>query len=132
MDCCASGLASLKRSDVEVIGASAWESTAASSAQASITRAIINELKALDGAPITTTQLISRLHCKASVRRRMSMPIHQAIQSDDHPPALIHRIEKTPSPQQPLVNKVPKYAHVTITVNVSTIITIVLGAQGQD
>lgn len=121
MDCCASGLASLQKSDVEVVGASAWESTAAVSAQASFTRAIIDELKAINGASITTTQLISRLYSQSSVLRGMSMPVHKRTSDIERPPALIHRIESTPSPQPglPQVKAVARYSHVIMTVKVS-------------
>ncbi|KAM4067211.1 hypothetical protein HRG_001195 [Hirsutella rhossiliensis] len=43
-DCCAAGLANLDQSDVEVLGASAWESEAAVNPQVSFARALINDL----------------------------------------------------------------------------------------
>lgn len=119
LDCCAAGLAFLDRDDIEVLGASAWESTAAVPAQASFTRAIIDELRALQGAAITTTQLISRLHSLQSVRNGRSMPVHKRAMTNDQPPALIHRIEQTPALSSAQVVGVPKYSHVLIAVKVS-------------
>ena len=55
MDCCAAGLADLDEGGIEVLGASAWESVAASSPQSSFTRAIIDELKSINGNSIAIT-----------------------------------------------------------------------------
>ncbi|KAF4505467.1 hypothetical protein G6O67_007413 [Ophiocordyceps sinensis] len=119
LDCCVAGLAHLDHDDFEVLCASSWESVAAGSAQASFTRAIIDELKALNGGAITTTQLISRLHSHRSVRKGVSMPVHKRALDDDRPPALIHRIEKTPAPTSAQVTAVKRHSHVLIAVKVA-------------
>lgn len=120
LDCCAAGLAHLQHSNIEVLAASAWESQAPSSSQANFTKAIIDELKNLRGAAVSTTQLVSRLHSLHSVRRGMSMPVHKRALGDDVAPALIHRIERTSLPSSALqTTAVPNNAaRVRITVKV--------------
>ena len=94
---CTAGLANLNYSKLEVLCASAWESQEDFPPQASFANAIKEELKALNGALITTTQLVSRLHSLRSVRAGISIPIHKRVVGNQ-PPALVHRIEKTPTP----------------------------------
>lgn len=116
MDCCAAGLADLEEGDVEVLGASAWESVAASS-RSSFTRAIIDVLKGINGNSIAITQLVSELHSKRIVKNGASMPIHKRATADCEP-AIIHRIETTPAPLQQ-VRTVPWLSHVLIAVKVA-------------
>ena len=117
MDCCAAGLANLDEGDVEVLGASAWESVAAASPQSSFTRAIIDELKSINGNSITTTQLVSALHSKSTVMTGASMPVHKRPTADCEP-AIIHRIETTPAPLQQVRN-FPRFSHVLIAVKLT-------------
>ena len=117
MDCCAAGLANLDEGDIEVLGASAWESEAAATPQSSFTRAIIDELKSINGMSITITQLVSALHSQRTVMNGASTPVHKRA-SADLEPAVIHRIEKTPSPLRQ-VSAVPRFSHVLITVKVA-------------
>ena len=117
MDCCAAGLADLDEGDIEVLGASAWESVAASSLQSSFTRAIIDELKSINGNSIANTQLVSELHSKRTVKTWASMPIHKRATADCEP-AIIHRIEMTPAPLQQ-VRTVPRFSHVLTAVKVT-------------
>ncbi|KAM4054673.1 hypothetical protein HRG_005497 [Hirsutella rhossiliensis] len=105
-------------SDVEVIGASSWESTTPQSPQASFTQAIIDELRKVSPAPISATQLVSQLHSTQSVVRNRSMPVHKLPLDLDQPPALIHRIEKTPTPPPTQSTAVPRFSHVLIGVTV--------------
>ncbi|KAK2590430.1 hypothetical protein QQS21_011891 [Conoideocrella luteorostrata] len=116
LDCCSSGLAGLNQ-NIEVLSASAWESTAPSSPQASFTRALIDALKATKGAPISTVQLVANLHTRESVRLGRSMPI--CMGNRYAPPAIIHRIETTPPPPSPRVAPAAlPHAHVMISVTV--------------
>ena len=77
------------------------------------------ELKAINGASITTTQLVSRLYSLESVRNGMSMPIHKSTVDNERPPALIHRIESSLHPNLSHTKAVPRYSHVITTVKVS-------------
>lgn len=117
MDCCAAGLANLDEGDVEVLGTSAWESVAAASPQSSFTRAIIDELKSINGNSIAITQLVSALHSNRRVRTGASMPVHKRSTADCEP-AIIHRIEKTPAPLQQ-VRTVPRFSYVLIAVKLT-------------
>ena len=78
MDCCAAGLANPDQDDVEVIGASAWESPAAASTQTSFTRALIDEVRAVQGTSISTTQLFTPALPKLGPERcrRLRSPGH--------------------------------------------------------
>lgn len=117
MDCCAAGLANLDEGDVEVLGSSAWEPAAAATPQSSFTRAIIDELKSINGNSIAITQLVFALHSKSAVRTGASMPVHKRPTADCEP-AITYRIETTSVPLQQ-VRTVPKFSHVLIAVKLA-------------
>ncbi|KAK2591010.1 hypothetical protein QQS21_011303 [Conoideocrella luteorostrata] len=116
LDCCAAGLGGLDQ-NIELLGASSWESNAPANPQASFTRALIDELNSAHGAPISITQLVAKFHTRKSVQLGRSTPVYRPA-GKDTTPALIHRIEKTPQPSSPQVAPAPAHAHVLISVTV--------------
>ncbi|PHH72062.1 hypothetical protein CDD80_4808 [Ophiocordyceps camponoti-rufipedis] len=119
LDCCAAGLAHLEQTEVEVLGASAWESQSSASPDASFTNALIGAIEGAQGDPITTTRLMAKMLSMESVRQGMSMPVHK-LAAEKRSPALIHRIQRSPSPAAALAESPPpKHAHVVITVKVA-------------
>ena len=83
----------------------------------SFTRAIIDELKSINGNSIAITQLVSALHSKSTVRTGASMPVHKRSTADCEP-AIIHCIETTPAPLQQ-VRTVPRFSYVLIAVKLT-------------
>ena len=118
LDCCHAGLASVGE-DIEVLGAATWNNLAPAADLASFSRALVDELKQLNGASITVSKLsASMANHRELIKLGRPRPFHKPSSDPSRQTALIHVIMGSPTPP-PGPTMPPRFAHVMITANIS-------------